>query len=41
VNAMKAFVLTGYGGPECTEIRDVDAPVAGPREVLVRAATVE
>ncbi len=33
---MKAFVLTRYGGPEGTEMRDVARPVAGSGEVLIR-----
>src|SRR5512142_2691287 len=33
---MRAVVITGPGGPEVLEIRDVPAPVPGPGEVLVR-----
>jgi len=34
---MRALMLTRYGGPEATELRDdVPAPSAGPREVLVQ-----
>jgi putative PIG3 family NAD(P)H quinone oxidoreductase len=32
---VRAVVLTGYGGPEVMEVADVDAPVAGPDEILV------
>jgi NADPH:quinone reductase-like Zn-dependent oxidoreductase len=39
---MKAATVTRYGSPGVIEVRDVQAPVAGPGEVLVRvhAATV-
>ena len=34
---MRALMLTRYGGPEATELRDdVPAPSAGPKEVLVQ-----
>ncbi|GGD52744.1 NADP-dependent oxidoreductase [Aurantiacibacter arachoides] len=33
---MRAFVMTGYGGPEKTELRDMVRPLAGPGDVLVR-----
>ncbi|MBL8649102.1 MAG: NADP-dependent oxidoreductase [Sphingopyxis sp.] len=33
---MKAFVLTRYGGPDATELRDVPAPTPGPGDILVR-----
>ena len=33
---MKAFVLTRYGGPEASELRDVPAPVPGAHDILVR-----
>ncbi len=33
---MRAFVLTKYGGPEATELREVPGPDPGPQEVLVR-----
>lgn len=34
---MRALVLTRYGGPDATELRDdVPTPLAGPKEVLVR-----
>lgn len=33
---MKAFVMTRYGGPGASELRDVAKPVPGPDEVLVR-----
>jgi NADPH:quinone reductase-like Zn-dependent oxidoreductase len=34
---MIAVLLTGYGGPECLQLRDdVPVPVAGPNEVLIR-----
>ncbi|RJY08069.1 NADP-dependent oxidoreductase [Aurantiacibacter aquimixticola] len=35
---MRAFVLTGYGGPENTELRDMPKPMPGAGEVLVRVA---
>src|SRR5262245_10597574 len=33
---MKAIVMRGYGGPEVLQYEDVEDPVAGPGEVLVR-----
>ena len=33
---MRAFVLTKYGGPEATELREMPQPRPGPQEVLVR-----
>jgi NADPH:quinone reductase-like Zn-dependent oxidoreductase len=33
---MRAFVLSGYGGEECTALRDVPQPVPGANELLVR-----
>ena len=33
---MSAAVLTGHGGPEVLEVREVPVPRAGPGEVLVR-----
>ncbi|HWM87155.1 MAG TPA: NADP-dependent oxidoreductase, partial [Kofleriaceae bacterium] len=33
---MRALVLTRYGGPEATELRDVEKPTPGPGEILVR-----
>ncbi|KQZ62462.1 alcohol dehydrogenase [Sphingopyxis sp. Root1497] len=33
---MKALVLTRYGGPEATELRDVPALTPGPDDILVR-----
>lgn len=33
---MKAIVQTGYGAPDVLELREVDRPVPGEREVLVR-----
>jgi NADPH:quinone reductase-like Zn-dependent oxidoreductase len=33
---MRAFVLTRYGGPDATELREVDKPPPGPGEILVR-----
>ncbi|MEU6413523.1 NAD(P)-dependent alcohol dehydrogenase [Microbispora sp. NPDC046933] len=33
---MKAFVLRSYGPPDVLELTDVDTPVPGPGEVLVR-----
>ncbi|MES2180305.1 MAG: NADP-dependent oxidoreductase [Gemmatimonadota bacterium] len=33
---MQAFVMTRYGGPEATELRDVPEPFAGPNEVRVQ-----
>jgi NADPH:quinone reductase-like Zn-dependent oxidoreductase len=35
-NVMKAFVLRAYGGPDQLELTDVDKPVPGEGEVLVR-----
>lgn len=35
-DTMRAFVMTGYGGPEVAELRTLPRPVAGPGEVLVR-----
>lgn len=35
---MRAFVLTAYGGPEVTELREVPKPRAARGEVLVRVA---
>jgi NADPH:quinone reductase-like Zn-dependent oxidoreductase len=32
---MRAFVLTRYGGPETTELRDVPVPAPGPGEVQI------
>ena len=34
--AMKAFVRSGYGGPEALELREVETPTPGAGEVLVR-----
>lgn len=33
---MKAFVLHAYGSPSDLELTDVDTPVPGDEEVLVR-----
>src|SRR5262249_3562526 len=33
---VRAFVLTKYGGPEATELRDMPAPEARPGRVVVR-----
>lgn len=33
---MRAWVMTGYGGPQVAEMRATPRPVAGPGEVLVR-----
>lgn len=33
---MRAFVLTGYGGPETAELREVPKPRPGTGEVLIR-----
>ena len=33
---MQALVLERYGGPECTVLREVSAPIAGAGELLVR-----
>ena len=33
---MRAVVITRPGGPEVLEVRDVDAPLAGPDDLLVR-----
>lgn len=35
MNKMKAFYLTGHGGPEVTEYGEVDVPDMGPNDVLV------
>ncbi|ANH40480.1 Crotonyl-CoA reductase [Nocardioides dokdonensis FR1436] len=35
---MRAMVLTGHGGPEVLELREVGTPAPGPGEVLVRVA---
>lgn len=32
---MRGFVLTGYGGPEVAQLRDVDVPSAAPGEVQI------
>src|ERR1700737_3936690 len=32
---MRAFVLTGYGGPDAMKLRDVPRPSPGPGEVLI------
>lgn len=36
IATMKAFVLTGYGGPEATVLREIPRPEPGPGEILVR-----
>src|SRR5580765_6305809 len=36
MTAMRAIVYSKYGGPEVLELADVDRPVAGDAEVLVR-----
>jgi putative PIG3 family NAD(P)H quinone oxidoreductase len=33
---LKAIVLDGFGGPEVLKLDDVEAPAAGPRQVLIR-----
>src|SRR5690349_19232380 len=33
---MRAFVLSCYGGPECTALIDVPQPSPGPGQILVR-----
>ncbi|NUP05216.1 MAG: NADP-dependent oxidoreductase [Polyangiaceae bacterium] len=33
---MRAYVLTGYGGPASMQLRDIEAPVPGRGEVLIR-----
>src|SRR5262245_39901499 len=33
---MRAFVLTRYGGPDATELRDVEPPRTGAGDVVVR-----
>lgn len=33
---MKAFLMTGYGGPDVAELREVETPQPGRGEVLVR-----
>lgn len=35
MNKMKAFYLTGHGGPDVTEYGEVDVPAIGPNDVLV------
>lgn len=35
MNKMKAFYLTGHGGPNVTEYGNVDVPSVGPNDVLV------
>ena len=35
-NTMKAAVLTRFGGPDAFELRDVEIPEVGPRQVRVR-----
>ncbi|WP_017956997.1 zinc-dependent alcohol dehydrogenase family protein [Rhizobium leguminosarum] len=35
-NTMKAAVLTHFGGPNAFELRDVQVPAVGPRQVRVR-----
>lgn len=35
-NTMKAAVLTRFGGPDAFELRDVQVPAVGPRQVRVR-----
>src|SRR6202046_2222791 len=32
---MRAYVLTRYGGPEGSQLREVPAPAPGPRDLLV------
>ena len=36
---MKAIVMTGYGSHEVLKLRQVDQPIAGPNEVLVKVIT--
>lgn len=36
VPGMRAVVQTAYGGPEVVRLTDVERPVAGPRDLLVR-----
>ncbi|WP_429615093.1 NADP-dependent oxidoreductase [Sphingobium olei] len=36
IATMKAFMLTGYGGPEATVVREIPRPEPGPGEILVR-----
>ncbi|MBW0105417.1 Zn-dependent oxidoreductase, partial [Pseudonocardia sp. KRD-291] len=33
---MRAAVLTGFGGPEVLQVREVPVPVPGPGQLLVR-----
>ena len=35
-NTMRAIVRSRYGSPDVLELRDVDKPVVGDNEVLVR-----
>jgi NADPH2:quinone reductase len=35
-NSMRAVVITEFGGPEVMEVREVERPEPGPKEVLVR-----
>ncbi|TDC56682.1 NAD(P)-dependent alcohol dehydrogenase [Jiangella ureilytica] len=36
VRTVRAAVQTGYGGPDVVRLADVERPVAGPRDLLVR-----
>ena len=36
VDKMRAVIQPAYGDPAVLELRDVDVPVVGPGEVLVR-----
>ena len=33
---MKAVICTAYGGPEVLQMRQIDKPTPGPREILIR-----
>ena len=33
---MRAIVIDGFGGPEVLQLRQIDRPVPGPGELLVR-----
>ena len=37
-DSMRAVVITEFGDPEVMEVREVQRPEPGPREVLVRVA---
>jgi NADPH:quinone reductase-like Zn-dependent oxidoreductase len=35
-DSMRAVVITEFGGPEVLEVQEVERPVPGPKEILVR-----